>query len=538
MSENKTCIIGAGSSGIIAAKVLKEKGLPYDCIEIGSKIGGLWRYNNDNGMSSAYKSLHINSSRRQMAFSDFPMPHEYPDFPHHSHIIRYFDNYVERFGLTENVEFRSRVENVSKCGEGYEVTISRNMAAPDAANKPPVYQPGALEKRHYRSVIVANGHHWSPKTAQFPGEFDGQALHSHFYKTPDQFADKRVLIIGIGNSGCDIACDISRVAAETVLSTRRGAHIIPKYIFGKPLDVVCPPQFWHLLPISVLKSFFSICLYLARGRMKRYGLPTPPHKILEEHPTVSGELLNRIGHGQVKIKPNVSGFEGKQVRFVDSTCQEFDAVVFATGYEIKFPFLSDQLLRCEANEVQLYRKAVHPEHRGLYFVGLVQPWGPLMPLAEAQSEWISNLISGVGALPSKEEMLKSIERERMAMRKRYTNSERHTIQVDFHPYLRQLKTEAKKSKKLARRGGRPQADPAEAVNEPVVHHGKINAASGRSQVWKMLHRWGMTDNDSPLNDDQLVHQDPHESLALKPAETALDRMLDASPQETGSRKAG
>lgn len=518
MSENKTCIIGAGSSGLVAAKVLKHKGLPYDCIEVGSKIGGLWRYNNDNGLSAAYKSLHINSSRRQMAYSDFPMPHDLPDFPHHSHIIRYFENYAEHFGLLDGIEFRSRVENVAKCNDGYEVTISRNMASPDPSGRSKIFEPGAIEKRRYRSVIVANGHHWSPKTAKFPGQFDGETLHSHSYKTPDQFANKRVLVIGIGNSGCDIACDISRVAAETVLSTRRGAHVIPKYIFGKPLDVVCPPHFWHFLPVSVLKSFFAASLYLARGRMKRYGLPTPPHKILEEHPTVSGELLNRIGHGQVKIKPNVSDFEGNQVRFVDSTSQEFDSVIFATGYQIEFPFLPDELLRCEANEVRLYRKVVHPEHRGLYFVGLVQPWGPLMPLSEAQCEWVAGLVSGEGTLPSKTDMLKSIEQERVAMRKRYTNSERHTIQVDFHPYLRQLKVENKKSLKRAKRTGtRPLAQ--QVATEPEFFHGKMDSKDSRTQVWKMLQLWGATSPPQKVESKQAF---PSEAAQPIPVESRND----------------
>ena len=531
MVENKTCIIGAGSSGMVAAKVLKEKGLPFDCIEVGSKIGGLWRYNNDNGMSSAYKSLHINSSRREMAFSDFPMPHDYPDFPHHSHIIRYFDSYAEHFGLLDHIEFCSRVEEVTKCDDGYEVIISRNMAKHNAGDGSVPYEPGDVEKRFYKSVIVANGHHWAPKTAEFPGEFEGQAMHSHYYKTTDDFTDKKVLVIGIGNSGCDIACDLSRVAAETVLSTRRGAHIIPKYIFGKPLDVVCPAAFWNYLPTSVLKTFFSACLYLARGRMKRYGLPTPPHKILEEHPTVSADLLNRIGHGQVIVKPNVSGFEGKQVRFVDGTCKDFDAVIYATGYQIKFPFLPENLLRCKANEVKLYRKAIHPEHAGLYFVGLVQPWGPLMPLSEAQCAWIADLISGEGSLPNKEQMLRSIEKERAEMRKRYTDSERHTIQVDFHPYLRQLKLEKKQS---LRRG---KSSPVETrqLEAPEVLHGKLESASSRRGVLELLQHWGLTGSqDEKASPEPVETSDDNRLQEILPSEPVSES---ESEQDYVSRKA-
>lgn len=431
--SNRTCIIGAGSSGIIAAKKLKDQGLPYDCYELGSQIGGLWRYNNDNGMSSAYKSLHINSSKTEMAFQDYPMPASYPDFPHHSQIINYFDDYVDHFGLRETIQFRHKVEEVEQDGELFRVTVTDS--------------DGSTHVKRYKSVIVANGHHWSPKSAQFPGEFSGQLLHSHYYKTPDEFAGKRVLIVGIGNSGCDIACDLSRVAEETHLSTRRGAHIIPKYIFGKPLDRICPPSLWRNLPTFILQRLFAMSLYLARGQMHRYGLPTPKHKILEEHPTVSSDLLNRIGHGQVKIRKNISRFEGNCVHFEDGSRDDFDTVILATGYQIKFPFLSQEMLRCEANEVRLYRKAIHPNRPGLYFVGLVQPWGPLMPLAEAQCDWIADLVAGKGALPPVEAMAREIDREREVMRRRYTNTDRHTIQVDFHPYLSQLKKERLQSQK-------------------------------------------------------------------------------------------
>ncbi|MEQ9407877.1 MAG: NAD(P)-binding domain-containing protein [Fuerstiella sp.] len=436
MDDRRVCVIGAGACGIIAAKTLQQRGIPYDCFEKGSGIGGLWRYNNDNGLSAAYKSLHINSSRKLMAFSDFPMPSSYPDFPHHSHILEYYENYVEHFGIRDHIRFETTVEEVIPTENGYRVRITQ----------------GALtEERTYASVIVANGHHWSPRKPEFTGEFNGESFHSFHYKTTEGLEDKRVLVVGIGNSGCDIASEVSRVAEKTWLSTRRGAHIIPKYIFGQPLDRVSRPFMWNYLPFRLFQRLFGAVLRISRGRLTRFGLPEPTHRVLEEHPTVAADLLNLIGHGRISVKPNVHLLSGDQVVFTDGSAEDVDVIIYATGYDIRFPFLDPAVLNPENNEVPLYKRVAAPSHPGLYFVGLVQPWGPLNPLSEAQSEWIADLIGGQALLPSETEMRKDIRKERQRMQKRYANSIRHTIQVDFHPYLKQLRQVRKQCQRLARR---------------------------------------------------------------------------------------
>lgn len=434
MSENLTCIIGAGSSGMVAAKVLKSRGIAFDCFEMGSDLGGLWRYGNDNGRSAAYQSLHINSSRQEMAFSDFPMPSDYPDFPHHSQICSYFESYANHFQLRPHIQFRTQVERVECDSGGFRVTV---------------VQDGQRTTRWYREVIVANGHHWCPHVAKFPGTFSGESLHTHDYKTPAGLEGKRVLVIGMGNSACDIASEISRCADKVFLSTRRGAHIIPKYLLGKPLDRICPPALWNHLPLGVLQRIFSAAMYIARGRVSRFGLPQPQHKILEEHPTVSSDLLNLIGHGKIHIKKNVQQFDGTRVQFEDGSVENIDTIIYATGYQIRFPFLDETLFSAADNQVRLYRNVVDPNIENLFFVGLVQPWGPLMPLAELQSEWLGDLISGVGTLPSPDAMNAEIERNLKKQSKRYISSKRHTIQVDFHPYRALLNRERKLGLKRA-----------------------------------------------------------------------------------------
>ena len=216
----KVCIIGAGASGIVAAKTLHERGIPFDCFEKGSNVGGLWRYENDNGAAVAYKSLHINTSRKKMQFADFPMPSDYPNFPHHSLIARYFDSYVDHFAFREKITFQTAVEHVKPLEGGNFRVVTED-------------RHGVRRTGLYSAVLVANGHHSLPRLPKLPGQFSGQALHSSRYRSADEMAGRRVLVLGLGNSGCDIACDVARVAERTFLSTRRGAHIIPKYVFGQ-----------------------------------------------------------------------------------------------------------------------------------------------------------------------------------------------------------------------------------------------------------------------------------------------------------------
>jgi Flavin-binding monooxygenase-like len=430
-SPEKVCIIGAGSSGLTGGQVLGARGIPYDCFEKGSHIGGNWRYENDNGLSSAYRSLHINSSRELMSFEAMPMPDDYPDYPSHQHIARYFDAYAERFGLLERISFNTEVIDVAPLGDEWEVTV-------ESAD-------GKRETHRYRAVLVANGHHWDPRWPEppFPGadSFAGEQLHAHYYREPDVLVGKRVLVLGIGNSAVDIAVESSRIADATFLAMRRGAYVIPKYLGGKPVDDATPP-FMTRLPVAVQRFFTSRMLKLAVGEMTDYGLPKPDHKLLEAHPTVSSELLPRIGHGDIAVKPNIDRFTGGgTVRFADGSEEEIDLVVYCTGYKITFPFFASEVFEARENRLSLYRRVVAPERPGLYFVGFIQPLGPIMPIAEAQSGWIADLLEGRAALPSVAEMREEIAAEERRMRKRYVASKRHTIQVDFHPYLREIRRE-------------------------------------------------------------------------------------------------
>lgn len=427
------CIIGAGSAGLPAAKALLDRGLDFDWFEMGSAIGGNWRFGNDNGRSSAYASLHIDTSKERMAYADLPMPQDWPTYLHHTQVLEYFERYAAAFDLLPHCTFRTEVIGV------------RPVPGDDRVS-PPVWEvtvrsvDGGPERvERYRSVLVANGHHWCPNAPGWLDDFTGERFHSHHYRTPDVLEGRRVLVVGIGNSGTDIACEAVNHAVHVSLSTRRGAHVIPRYILGRPTDQWADPDISRL-PLGLQRLAYRVLLWLSRGRQRRYGVPVPPNRILEEHPTMSQDLLPLVQTGRITMRPDVASVRGDLVEFVDGTTAVFDTVVAATGYTISFPFLPDEVMRVEDNEVDLYKQVVHPDQPGLYFLGLIQPLGAIMPLAEAQAKWVARLIEGA-PLPARTEMRAAIERRREARRARYVPSRRHTIQVDYWPYLLDIRSE-------------------------------------------------------------------------------------------------
>ncbi len=419
-------------------KALREVGLPVVCFERGSRMGGNWVFDNDNGQSRIYRSLRINTSRDRMQFSDFPMPADYPDYASHEQVARYFEAYAEAFQLGPAIRFRTAVERVAPApsGRGYRLHTSDGR------------------EQDFDALIVANGHHWDPAfpNPAPPGHFDGLTLHAHHYVSPSEPHDlrgARVVVVGIGNSAVDIASELSRAGATVALSVRRGAWVLPKHVFGRPIDQ--PGIMPQGLPQSLKTGIAELWYRLRLGSPADYGLPAPDHRLGHAHPTLSDELLPLLRAGKIAPRPAIERLEGGAVRFVDGSAFAADAIVYCTGYHVTFPFFEPSFVSAPNNELPLFLRCFHLEHRRLLFAGLAQPLGAIMPLVEAQGRLFASYLRGDYELPDAAEMRERARREREQVRRQFVATPRHTMQVDFDRYLADIARELRAGR---RRSGR------------------------------------------------------------------------------------
>jgi len=420
-------------------KALKEAGLPAVCFEKGSKIGGNWVFDNDNQQSRIYRSLRINTSRNRMQFSDFPMPADYPDYAGHEQVAGYFDAYAEAFGLRSSIRFQSAVSGVAPHGAGYRVRLSDGS------------------EHDFGAVVVANGHHWDPAYPDPapPGQLDGVVMHSHDYVSPDEphgLRGKRVVVVGIGNSAVDIASELARAGGQVTLAVRRGAWVLPKFVLGRPIDQpgLVPSTWSDAAKTRIAELWYRLLV----GQPGAYGLPEPDHHLGHAHPTLSDELRPLLRDGRITPRSAIARFAGNVVHFQDGSRTPADAVVFCTGYKVTFPFFDPSFVAAPDNELPLFLRCFHLQHRGLMFAGLAQPLGAIMPLVEAQGRLFARYLSGDYELPEPDEMRKRTEREREHVRRRFVATRRHTMQVDFDRYLADLEREMRAGH---RRSGRKPA---------------------------------------------------------------------------------
>ncbi|UJW30086.1 NAD(P)-binding domain-containing protein [Saccharothrix sp. AJ9571] len=422
----RTCLIGAGLSGLCAGKMLTDYGVPYECFESSDRIGGNWAFGNPNGHSSAYRSLHIDTSKHRLSFMDFPMPEHFPDFPHHSQIKEYLERYAEAFSLKDNIRFETPVEHARRRpGGGWEI------------------RTGDGEVHLFDALVVANGHHWDPRFPDFPGEFSGEVLHSHHYVDPTdplEIHGKRVLVVGLGNSAADITVELSQRALDNtvVLSTRSGAWIVPKYIMGVPADRLFATS--PHLPLSWQRRLARNGPRLLTGRPERFGLPTPDHHFLEAHPTQSQELPLRFGSGDVTAKPDISRLDGDRVHFTDGTSAEFDVIIYATGYNISFPFFDPEFLSAPGNRFPLYKRMFKPGLDDLAFIGFAQATPTLFPFVECQARLLAAWLAGTYRLPDEPEMQRVLAEDERRFVAHFADRPRHTQQVDYFIYEHDIRT--------------------------------------------------------------------------------------------------
>jgi hypothetical protein len=373
-SHRRYCIIGAGYAGNGVAKALADAGIPYDQFERNEYIGGNWA-------DGVYDSTHIISSRDTTQYDDFPMPRHYPDFPSREQVVTYLNDYVDHFGLRERIEFGTEVVEVRPLDRrglsGWRVEI-RPAAAPE----------GPTEVRHYAGVIVANGHHWDKRYPDYPGEFTGKTVHSKDYKRSADFAGDRILIVGGGNSACDIAVEAAQIFGAAEISMRRGYWFLPKSFLGIPLAEWDRP--W--IPVAVQRRMVKLTARATFGSYRRYGLPEPDHRPFDRHPTVNSQLLYFLRHGRVRPRPDIERLDGPTVHFVDGSAAEYDTIVWATGFHATFPFLDRGLFEWRDGYPARVGGVLAPGIANLYVFGLLQPRGGAGPLITAGAEIVARMV--------------------------------------------------------------------------------------------------------------------------------------------------
>ena len=414
------CVIGAGPSGITAAKNLLDRGLRVTVFDLGAKVGGNWVYTEEEGHSSVFETTHIISSKTLSQYEDFPMPDDYPDYPSHRQLATYFQSDAERFNLLPHIRFQTLVKHCERLPDG-------NWQVDTVCE-------GREGREVFDALCVCNGHHWKPRMPEYPGSFDGRFIHSHSVKRFSDFADARVLVIGGGNSACDVAVECSRVAERVDMSWRRGYWVVPKFMMGRPADKFSERIRW--LPKPIWQRVSALSLRFRNGSNSLYGLPEPEGPIGSHHPTINEDLFYSIRHGKIRPRPDIQRLEGERVVFKDGASESYDTIVACTGYIISHPFFDRSLIDYSEGAVRLWLKMLHPDIDNLYFIGLFQPLGCIWPGSELQSRIMAAELSGAWKRPR--DVGARADRETTNPDYRQIDTPRHTITVDYHRFRGRL----------------------------------------------------------------------------------------------------
>ncbi len=429
-TRDRWCVVGAGTSGLAVVKNFAQRGIAVDCYEREDDIGGNWNFGKPR--SSVCRSTHLISSKKLTEYVDFPMPDDYPEYPSHELVLRYLQSYAKRFDLRKHIYFNTSIDTIARSADGWLVTLADGT------------------ELVYRGVVIANGHNWDPRWPDFAGEFTGLTLHSSEYKTPDVLAGKRVLVVGAGNSGCDIAVESTQHASQTFLSMRRGYHYLPKFFHGTPIDVVGERLLWCRVPLWLRRILAAGMGWLVMGSPREVGLPKPDHKLFETHPIINSQLVYHAAHGDVTVKPNISQLDGDGVVFADGSREQVDVIVYATGFKITIPFVDAGELNWRDGRPDLYLNMMHPERDDLFIAGLIQPDSGQWGLVDRQARVMAAYINGLDhEHPSAHKLRDRKRHERLDLARgiRYIDSPRHLLEVEHFSYARLLDREYRSLKR-------------------------------------------------------------------------------------------
>ncbi|WP_228375133.1 flavin-containing monooxygenase [Demequina iriomotensis] len=417
-----TAIIGAGPAGLAAAHALKQRGLPYTHLERYTAPGGLW--NIDAPGSPMYESAHFISSRTMSGFPSYPMPDDYPDYPDHRQILAYLQGFARDNHLDQQIEYGTEVERVERLEDGYRLTR----------------QDGRTTEHAH--IVIASGVQWIPNVIDLPGTYAGEVRHTVTYRSAKELEGRRVLVVGAGNSGADIACDAARSAEHAAISLRRGYHFIPKHVFGKPSDVFADEG--PTMPMWLEQRVFGVLLRVLNGDLTRLGLQKPDHKVFETHPLMNTQLLHHLGHGDITARPGIATTSGTTVAFTDGTTEDVDLILLATGYHHAVPYAQD--LVGDGPHPDFYLTAFS-RHAGLYGLGFVETNGAAYVLMEQLAQMIAQHIEDRGARPDRWlefENLIATDQPDLTRGIRFVDSPRHAGYVDGVAITRYLHKTAKR----------------------------------------------------------------------------------------------
>lgn len=385
-TREQFALIGAGPMGLATAKLMSELGVAFQGFELHSDVGGLWDI--DAPLSTMYESAHLISSKRMTEFADFPMGDDVAEYPSHRELRQYFRDFASHFGLYHHYRFESEVLNCEPLGDsgsGWRVTWR------DA---------DGTHSAEFAGVMIANGTLSTPNLPTFEGDFAGEVIHAAEYKSASQFDGKRVLVVGAGNSGCDIAVDAIHHGTSCDLSMRRGYYFVPKYVFGRPADTMGGAV---KLPMWLKRRVDGMILKWFVGNPQKYGFPKPDYKLYESHPIVNSLVLYHAGHGDLKVRPDIARLDGHTVHFTDGTSSEYDMILTATGYQLDYPFIENAHLNWQGDAPHLFLNAMHPTRDDLFVLGMVEAAGLGWQGRHEQAEMVVRYIVGLrdGGLAAK-----------------------------------------------------------------------------------------------------------------------------------------
>ena len=421
----KVAVIGAGPSGITAIKNFADQGFEVTAFERCEGVGGNWRFNDPSGHSSVFETTHIISSKYTSYYEDYPFPEGTSDYPSHKELLSYFNGYAQKFNLLPLIKFGTEVLSCQQSiNNTWQIRWKQIATGKESVDS-------------YDGLVVCNGHHHEPRYPNYPGEFTGEYIHSHDYKKASPFKDKKVLVIGGGNSACDVAVETARVSKSTAISWRRGYYLIPKFMFGLTTYIYAKQSRW--LPKFIRYPLMRLTLEWIQGKNQDIGLPKVENDVMATHPTVNSELYDAIRHGKVKPFGDIMNFDGKTVHFKDGISQDFDVVIACTGFRIKHKFFDKALINFESGPVPLLHKMIPEKIKNLYFIGLFQPLGCIWPGAELQSKLAAKHLAGLWSpqKPIGELINQELSNPDVAQ----LSTPRHTITVDDFSFRYRLKKE-------------------------------------------------------------------------------------------------